>query len=815
MRLRSLAALLILLFASACRGLPVPRLVFDTPTPPFTPGPPPTPLPASIVTFRVRVPANTPPGSAPAVRLIDDVGGQQTTVILTDAGNNVWAGGTQAPVGAVLRYKYVRPLPALAEEVTAGGQEVPYRLLLVAGSSPGAEDVVAAWSDAAAAASTGHLAGRVWNSNTTRGVPGVLVAVGGKLALTAHDGSFVLYDLPAGPQRATLLAPDGSLRAAHQQAQVISGQTTDIDLVSDDPNAVHLTFLVRPPPGADARAALRMAGNAWQLGYTAVLQANGSAVAAARQPVLTPLADGRWTVTLLLYEGMHLTYKYTLGDGVWNGELDSAGSPRLRHLIVPPVDSLIDDTIVSWRRGNAPTITFVAQAPRDTPGTDLLSLQLRSGSWHPPLPMWRTDSDSWRFVLYNPTDFSGSVFYRYCRNYACGSADDSATAGPGATGRFFTPALFPQNLRDNISAWQWFGPRPGGAGSLPAVNPRPGFATGFVLAEHWQPNTMPLYAQAFGEMRSAGASWVTFTRRGLVERMQPPALVDDAGLAPLHQDWAQLVSTAHNVGLRVAMHPVTCAYTPYGACDYWSGASFGGSFWNDWFAAYERYLLSQAELARQTGTDLLVIGDFKLRPALPGEPEAPADAEARWRALITRVRAVYAGPLAFELLMGDAVWPTPPPFLDALDVVRVWWWSPLAAGSNPDVGSMAVTAGSLMDGQLLPLQQQLGKPLHLSAAYLSASGAASQCLRRPDGACHRFEDFGPGSPDVIAHGLSLSEQADAYHAVLLAVNDRPWISGFFSYGYNPAAALRDKSVSVRGKPAEAVLAAWFLRLQNP
>ena len=36
--------------------------------------------------------------------------------------------------------------------------------------------------------------------------------------------------------------------------------------------------------------------------------------------------------------------------------------------------------------------------------------------------MWRVGPNDWRFVLYNPTDFTGSVYYRYCRNAACGTA---------------------------------------------------------------------------------------------------------------------------------------------------------------------------------------------------------------------------------------------------------------------------------------------------------------------------------------------------------------------------------------------------------
>jgi hypothetical protein len=815
-RLKRLACLLVLL-GTACKGLPLPRLVFDTPTPAATAGPAPTALPGTIVTFNVRVPPNTPPGSAPAVALLDEVGGTRTTVILTNSGNNVWTGGAEAPAGAVLRYRYIRPLPNYVEELTPARQAVPYRLLYVTRDSPLVDDTVAAWTDTLFAGETGALEGRVWNGATARGVMGALVSAGGQLAVTAHDGSFVFHGLPTGPQRATLIAPDGSLRPAQQSATVGPNQTAAIDLVSVDPNAVHVTFLVRPPSGADPSAVVRLVGDVWQLGDGFTPGANGSSISAARAPALLPLADGRWSVRVQLYQGTLLRYKYTLGDGVWNGELDSHGNPRLRQLIVPASDVLIDDTISAWKASGSASVTFEALTPAATPGSDSLSVQFRPlGNWHSPLPMWRVGANDWRFVLYNPSDFSGSVSYRYCRNAACASADDAQTAGPAASGRFFTSALFGQNLRDTIANWQWLGPQPGGSGVLPRVNAHANFAAGFDLADTWQPDSLAVFAQTFDAMRAAGAGWLTFTRRAaaLPGAGAAPTFGDDPALAPLMQDWNTLVTVAHTVGLRVSLHPVTCHYTPYGACDYWTGANFSGNFWNDWFAAYERYLLTQAELARQSATDQLVIGDFKLRPSFPGEPEAPPDAEARWRNLIARVRTIYSGSLAFELLLGDAVWPSPPPFLDAVNVVRVWWWSALSTNSTPAVADMAAAAGAMLDGQVQPLQQRFGRPVIVSAAYLSADGAATQCLRRPDGQCYPFEAFDPSAPDVTVYGLDLQEQADVYNALLTAVNDRAWVAGLFSFGYQPMAILRDKSVSVRGKPAETVLSAWWPGLQG-
>jgi hypothetical protein len=731
-------------------------------------------------------------------------------VVLTQTGANVWTGGTSAPQGSVLVYKYARPLPSLVDEVTAEGKPLPYRLLAVNSDKPTVEDTVAGWADAPFSGETGAVEGRVWNANTGQGVMGILVTAAGQTTLTAHDGGFRLFKLPTGPQRVTLLAPDGSLRPANQVVEVAAGQMATVDLISSDPNAVHVTFVVRPPAGADPNAVPRLVGSVWQMGATLAPVVGGTAVAVARAPALVPLADGRWAATVELFEGTHLYYKYTLGDGYWNAELDSSGEPRLRQLVVPATDLLVDETVTAWLKPRTASVTFEALTPASTPANDVLAIQFRTDRWLPPVPMWRVDSNDWRYVLYNPVDFDGSVFYRYCRNLACGAADDSATPGAGASGRFFSPAFLSQNLPDNITGWQWLGTQTGTGPALPPISPHINFAAGAAYDEAWQPNSVPFYSQGFSSLRSAGATWVSVNRRGLAVQMNPtPAYRDDPALAPLPAEWKNLVSTAHTVGLQVALHPVTCHYTPYGACDYWEGVNYGGSFWNDWFAAYEYYILAQAVLARDSGTDLLVIGDFKLRPSFPGEPEAAGDAEARWRGLISKVRSVYKGQIGFELLMGDALWPNPPAFLDAVDVLRVWWWSPLTGAGGGSVADMTAAAGSLLDTHLLPLQQRFGKPVQISAAYLSADGAATQCLRQADGACHSFEDFDASAPAVGTYALDLAEQADAYHSLLLAINDRPWVGGLLTYGYLPHVTLRDKSLSVRGKPAEAVLAAWW------
>lgn len=812
-------SILLLIGLTACNLLPKP----PTPTPAIvlTPTPPtsaPTPIPPVTVTFNVRLPANTPAQSAPAIRVLDAISGQTTLVTLLPLGDNVWTGVASAEFGAILRYHYVRGLASNeVPETTPTNHSIQYRMLLIDAEAVIADDVVAAWRDTSFVGNVGAVTGSVRNSNTGQGVMGLLVSVGGQLMLTAWDGSYSVSGLPVGFHRVTVIAPDGSVRPAQNTVNVASGQTTVLDLNTTDPNAVHVTFLVRPPADSDPSAQLRLLGNVAQLGDTFVVGPTGSTLSAMRAPAMIRLADGTWTANVLLYEGTLLKYAYTVGDADHNLELNGAGARLVHTLVVPLSNKLVSDNIARWHDGISGHIAFGVITPPTTPPGDVIYLQISQGPWGAPIPMWRTDGDAWKLVLYNPTNLSGNLSYRFCRNASCGVADDAAMAGNNVLGHFFSQSPFNQDLTgDEVSNWQWLIPPATYPVATPTITtPVANFSAGIDLAENWKPEWQPYWIQTVkGLATASGANWVTVARRGLAQQINPtPIYSEEPALAPSFADWNELVAQAHTAGLRVALHPVTCDYTPYGECEYWRSASYSAEFWNAWFAAYERYLLTEADIAARSNTDLLIVGDFKLRPAFPGEREAPADAEARWRALISNVRAHYRGQIAFELLMGQAVWPNWPPFLDAVDVIRLFWWTPLSTVPNPSITELATTAGAWMDVHLIPLAQRFQKPLYLSVAYYAADGAATQCLKDAQSQCLPYTAFNADSTNATAgqYGLDLAEQADIYTGLLTALQTRPWISGLSAFGYNPVVTLEDKSLSVRGKPAEAVLKVWYPR----
>ena len=68
--------------------------------------------------------------------------GQSTTVVLTQAGADTWTGGTSAPQGSLLMYRYARPLPGYVAEANGAGQPLAYRLLAVDSEKPTLEETI-------------------------------------------------------------------------------------------------------------------------------------------------------------------------------------------------------------------------------------------------------------------------------------------------------------------------------------------------------------------------------------------------------------------------------------------------------------------------------------------------------------------------------------------------------------------------------------------------------------------------------------------------------------------------------------------------
>ncbi len=803
----SLVSLVLILAALAC-GLPDFQVATPVPTPLPVDAPP---LPSVTLTFNVHVAPSTPASTTIAAQLLDPVRGNRTLVALINVSPGVWSGSASVPEGALIRYRYLRTGPTAAEEVTGARAAVPYRVVLAEPGGTTADDIVAAWSDGAPDASQGIVIGTIRNRNTNEPIGGILVSVGGQLAWTAGDGVYTVYNVPAGLQRVTMLAPSGGLRPLQASVNVGAGATAVLDLSSPDPNSVSVTFVFTPPGGTDAASVPRLIGDVAQLGDTFAFATNGTSVVGARAPRLYPLGDGRFATAVQLYEGTVVRYAYTLGDGYWSGELDATGARRVREYRVPWTNDTRSDNGFGWHSGPSQPVVFDLSTPGTTPTDDVVAIQFLTTDWMPPVPMWAIAPGQWRFTLHNPTDVNGDITYRFCRNFACGAADEVL---PGnARGRVFTFTLLPQSIRNAVGQWRWLDAETPVAVDLPSYAARPGFQSGISLSETWSPSQLATAEELANEIAATGANTTEVLRRSTLLSLNPPVYGDDPTLTMPADELARLAQVLRDRHVETTLHSVTCAYTPYGNCEYWNGApTTQPGWWDAWFAAYSRHVLTQVDAANHAGITSLIIGDYRLRPSLPGEPEAAPTADAQWRLLIAQVRARFRGRIGFALLLGQDIWPNPPAFLDSVDYIRLETWAPLGASGSASVTDIAFTASALLDARVAPLAGRFGKPITLGAYYPSVDGGVTQCVRQSDGSCAPISVFAPDAP-INGYALDLAEQADVYNGLLIAVAGRPYITGFFAAGYNAQVALRDQSLSVRGKPAEKILTAWYARLR--
>ncbi len=773
------------------------------------------------VRFSLIPPQGTPDDGRISLVLLDEVTGLPYNPVLVPMerlSDGRWQAQINAPVGSLLRYRYTRIAPQAADEATTFGEAVLYRVAHVEGPVQ-IDDVAAAWADAPYTGPTGRILGVVADAGDGHPLGEMLVSAGGITTFSAGDGSFRLEGLPPGLHMLCVFAPDGSYQTEQQGAVVAPLSTTPASLAMQPAARVQVAFEVTFPADTQAGAPIRVAGNVRQFGSVFAELPGGLLTTSAAMPTLTAVDATHAILVTSLYAGTDLRYKYTLGDGLWNAERSSQGQFVTRQMIVPDQDVILQDSVASWQAGDGGAIVFHVTVPGDTPSDEGVSIQFNPFAWFGPLPMWRVGSGEWFYRLTGPLSFGDSLGYRFCRNQACGGADDVETAGPNAVGLRVTPADVDQDVAHDVRAWQWWSAAGGEtAVAASAIIARPGFEAGVELASAFPSAMFPSSAAAMQSLVDLGANAVTFSPGWSVRQNAPlPGLSFDARNAAYLADLQSAVDAAHRYGLRANIHPVLRS-PRMDLSDWWATASRTGDWWTVWFESYRAMVLTYARAAAQAGAEKLILGGPDIRPALPGGTLAngaasgvPGDAEDLWRDLLRSVRELYPGRLAFEIELGGDL-QAPPAFLDQVDEVQVYWHAPLGSASDLSLAEMQLEAARRLDLVLLTSPRLAGKPIVLSVEYLSVDGGARGCGAGPSGECLPAAAFDLGLDPNPGLPVDLTEQASALNAVIAEAVTRPAVSGFFVRGYNPIVALQDKSASVYGKPAAGVLGYWYPRV---
>ncbi len=95
-------------------------------------------------------------------------------------------------------------------------------------------------------------------------------------------------------------ALDGAYQTFQQGATVAENQSTPVQIAMKPTQMVNVIFTVSVPDSTQRGVPLRLAGNFLQLGNTFSDLQGGLSTVADRMPVLSPLPDGRYSVSLFL-----------------------------------------------------------------------------------------------------------------------------------------------------------------------------------------------------------------------------------------------------------------------------------------------------------------------------------------------------------------------------------------------------------------------------------------------------------------------------------------------------------------------------------
>jgi hypothetical protein len=754
-------------------------------------------VPQAEVLIMVEVPSVTTSPGTVILNVLDEVTGlalNPSTFKMQKRDDTHFSLAIPVNLGTVLKYRYSRSDAVPVMEASALGVDIRYRMAVVDAPLT-IYDTVAAWGDYPYQGKTGKIIGSILDVTTNTPIPNILVIAGGLTAYSASDGSFIINDLPDGIHNLVAYAPDGSYLPFQQGATIEAGLTTPADIRIVPGQRVNLTFLLNAP-AEYAGLPIRLAGSITQLGNTFVDLSGGTSAIASRMPILAGLEDGRRYVTISVSAGTYIEYKYTLGDGFWNSELDKDGWFKLRSVVAPAVDTIIQDDVTSFTAQGTQPISFDVAVPADPQEEDRVSIQLNPFGWMEPIPMWPAADNHWKFTVYNPINLAGNFTYRYCRNEQCGLADDAATAGPDNPGRSLP--MDSKTIQDTVQSWQMLEAEAAPDLTDAVIPYGSGYITGIEFSPNYQPDWAPHLISAMKVVKATGANSLILTPSWTCSDPVSGYCDLSPALNPTWKEIYEQIWQAQQLELSVFLSPDL--RFAGGSDAWWQAATRDPDWWARWYAGYKRYIIHFADLAEQSGVKYLIVGGKSIAPSLPGgtlsdgnSSGAPGNSIVSWTDILSAIRSHFSGAIIWELNYPGSL-ETPPAFLNSVDTIYVTFDGPISTSPAPSLTELQDGFAGIIDTAVYPLIEQYSKPVYIGIDYPSAGGSASGCMISVTAPC--------GAIDFVS-------QTELYRAALTVVNYRDWLSGFISRGFYPPVRLKDGSDSIHGKPAQELIGYWY------
>ncbi len=292
------------------------------------------------------------------------------------------------------------------------------------------------------------------------------------------------------------------------------------------------------------------------------------------------------------------------------------------------------------------------------------------------------------------------------------------------------------------------------------------------------------FVRTLREAKSLGATWVSLTPFGRVYDLKSTgiSLSFEAPFADNRRAVLRAVGQAHALGLRVLIVPHLWVETGG-----WRGELDPGSeaAWAEWTANYRAFLLTWAEVARDSRADMLAVG-VELRSWLTSTHAKT------FAPILHAVRRTYPGLLTYAGNWDDI---EDTVILGDLDMIGLNAFFPLAEKDGATAEQLRA-GGRLVRDRLAKFAEAWHKPIFFNElGYTTRANPAVRPWEWPDTMSH-----------VVADQPA---QAEAYRALLSAFIEEPWFAGFFVWRvYADPDDLSQEAewgFSPRGKEAELVL----------
>jgi len=766
------------------------------------------------VTFNLHLPENGSTEENIMIEILDEVTGlsyNKDIYELTKIDNQLYSTEFSFQKGSVIKYRYSNSGGGTSPEGMWNGEPVRYRLLYVVNDIL-VNDHLQAWAGGMQTANTGRITGLLLDSETKSPVPDILVSAAGQLTFSDANGKFKLENLSPQTHNLVFYALDGKYETFQQEARISPGLVTPAEVELTPNQKVNLTFQVTSPNDAKG-APIYLAGNLLQLGNTFTDLTGSVSVKHSKMPQLTLNEDGTYNVSLDLYSGTYLRYKFTLGDGYWNAERDAQGEIKVREMIVPSQDTTLEVTIDSWRSITKAPITFQVQVQPERLTNQKYFIQLKDDKWTEPIPLWPIGKNDLLYILYTPLEGVAALDYLVCHQDNCLTAesnDDTTQVNR------VQPTEEPQTVTLTLesSPPQDFIATEGNV--IDAYIPYKGenFHTMIELSPSIQPIALEDSSSSFSKLTEINASTIVFTPQWFFQTSSP-VLTQKFGATPLFNDLIRMLEEAKSMGFSTSLFPQIGPIDDISS--FWEAIAQSDSWWNAWFDSYADFVLNYAKAADLSGAKQLIIGGKFLLPTFSGGTypngvfsDVPSNSNAKWRDLISDVRNTYQGELLWATNVHQARDPLPE-FIFEFDGLYLLVDSPLVYSETDDFDTIKSGFINVIDSLIYEVYRSTGLPITLGLGYPSVDGAAlgcnlleNNCINDGIFSENEVSNFAPDAQE-----LSL-----IYNAIFPVLTSRDWITGVSIRGYDPTPIMDERSSSINGKPALQVIDFWFSGLSG-